>query len=312
MEKPEIVCVVGPTAAGKTEYAINLAKKYNGEVVSCDSMQIYRYMDIGTAKPTQEEMQNIPHHMIDFVDPREDYSVADFVRDARACINDILERKKLPVLCGGTGLYVDSILNQIEFSEEKKDEKYRHQLQELAQVKGNDAVYALLLEQDPKAAEAIHPHNLKRVIRALEIIKTTGMTKEEADKKARKEPVYQATIYGMQMEREKLYQRINLRVDQMMDQGLLDEVRGLLQVGVPPDAQAMKGLGYKELLPCILEGAPVADAVERIKLGTRHYAKRQLTWLRREADVLWVDALSPEAFRELLAYYTEAWDKGER
>ena len=288
MEKPEIVCVVGPTASGKTEYAINLAKKYNGEVVSCDSMQIYRYMDIGTAKPTQEEMQNIPHHMIDFVDPREDYSVADFVRDARACINDILERKKLPVLCGGTGLYVDSILNQIEFSEEKKDEKYRHQLQELAQVKGNDAVYALLLEQDPKAAEAIHPHNLKRVIRALEIIKTTGMTKEEADKKARKEPVYQATIYGMQMEREKLYQRINLRVDQMMDRGLLDEVRRLLEMGVSRKSTAMQAIGYKELAEYFDGFCSLEEAVDSIKRESRRYAKRQMTWFRRNSDIIWI------------------------
>ncbi|MBE5040099.1 tRNA (adenosine(37)-N6)-dimethylallyltransferase MiaA [Ructibacterium gallinarum] len=288
MEKPEIVCVVGPTASGKTEYAINLAKKYNGEVVSCDSMQIYRYMDIGTAKPTQEEMQNIPHHMIDFVDPREDYSVADFVRDARVCINDILERKKLPVLCGGTGLYVDSILNQIEFSEEKKDEKYRHQLQELAQVKGNDAVYALLLEQDPKAAEAIHPHNLKRVIRALEIIKTTGMTKEEADKKARKEPVYQATIYGMQMEREKLYQRINLRVDQMMDRGLLDEVRRLLEMGVSRKSTAMQAIGYKELAEYFDGFCSLEEAVDSIKRESRRYAKRQMTWFRRNSDIIWI------------------------
>lgn len=288
MEKPEIVCVVGPTASGKTEYAINLAKKYNGEVVSCDSMQIYRYMDIGTAKPTQEEMQNIPHHMIDFVDSREDYSVADFVRDARACINDILERKKLPVLCGGTGLYVDSILNQIEFSEEKKDEKYRHQLQELAQVKGNDAVYALLLEQDPKAAEAIHPHNLKRVIRALEIIKTTGMTKEEADKKARKEPVYQATIYGMQMEREKLYQRINLRVDQMMDRGLLDEVRRLLEMGVSRKSTAMQAIGYKELAEYFDGFCSLEEAVDSIKRESRRYAKRQMTWFRRNSDIIWI------------------------
>ncbi len=288
MSKPHIICVVGPTASGKTDFAIRLAKEKNGEVVSCDSMQIYRYMNIGTAKPTVEEMQGVPHHMIDFVDPATSYSVADFVRDARQSIAEILERGKLPVLCGGTGLYIDSILNQIEFAEEESDPDYRESLKRLAEKDGNEAVYCLLQETDPEEAAKIHPNNLKRVIRALEIQKTTGMTKTEADRLARKEPMYDAEIFGMEMERKRLYERIDLRVDRMMEQGLLEEVKELLKRKIPKKANALQAIGYKELVAYLEGEVALEEAVETIKRESRRYAKRQLTWFRRNPDIQWI------------------------
>ena len=288
MPKPQIVCVVGPTASGKTDFAIRLAKERRGEVVSCDSMQIYQYMNIGTAKPTAEEMQGVPHHMLDFVDPKVSYSVADFVKDARNCIAEILERGNLPVLCGGTGLYIDSILNQIEFAEEKTDTKYREFLQNLAENEGNEAVHRLLELSDPEEAKKVHPNNVKRVIRALEIQKTTGMTKTEADRLAKKEPIYDAEIFGMQMDRERLYQRIDLRVDRMIEQGLVEEVKALLQRGIPKEATAMQAIGYKELV-AYLDGTVMLDAaIEDIKRESRRYAKRQLTWFRRNKAIQWI------------------------
>ena len=288
MIKPKIICVVGPTASGKTDFAIDLARKNNGEVVSCDSMQIYRYMNIGTAKPSKEEMQGVPHHMLDFVDPRESYGVADFVKDARKCIEDILSREKLPILCGGTGLYVDSIVNQIEFSEEETDFAYREELNRLAEKEGVGAVHRLLQESDPIAAERIHPNNLKRVIRALEIQKTTGMTKTEADRHARKTPVYDAEIYGMELERGELYRRIDLRVDKMMEMGLLQEVEELLLLGIPKTATAMQAIGYKELVNYFDGKLSLQEAVEKIKQESRRYAKRQITWFRKNKKISWI------------------------
>lgn len=289
LERPQILCVVGPTASGKTDFAIRLAIEAQGEVVSCDSMQIYRYMNIGTAKPTKEEMQGVPHHMLDFLDPRESYSVADFVRDARVCIEDILKRGKVPILCGGTGLYIDSIVNQIEFAEEETDLIYREELKTLAEREGVEAVHRLLQEKDPVAAEQIHPNNLKRVIRALEIYKTTGMTKTEADKRAKKEPIYDAKIFGMELEREELYGRINLRVDKMMEAGLLTEVEELLKMGIPETATSMQAIGYKELVEYFHKKATLEEAVEKIKQESRRYAKRQLSWFRRNENIFWVN-----------------------
>ncbi len=288
MDKPKIVCVVGPTASGKTEFAIKLALEKNGEIVSCDSMQIYRYMNIGTAKPSSDEMQGVPHHMLDFVDPKDSYSVADFVRDARVCIKDILLREKLPILCGGTGLYIDSIINQIEFAEEKADPVYREELKLLAETEGVETVYRMLQETDPTAAAQIHPNNLKRVIRALEIQKATGMTKTEADQRAKKEPLYDAEIYGMELEREDLYRRIDLRVDKMMEQGLLQEVEGLLRRGIPETATAMQAIGYKELVEYFNGNKSLQESVEKIKQESRRYAKRQLTWFRRNKKIMWI------------------------
>lgn len=288
LEQPRIVCVVGPTASGKTNYAIELAQKEDGEVVSCDSMQIYRHMNIGTAKPTLDEMKGIPHHMMDFLDPGENYSVADFVKDARGCIEDILRRGKLPILCGGTGLYIDSIVNQIEFSEAETDLEYRESLWKLAKEEGADAVHCLLQQADPIAASQIHPNNVKRVIRALEIQKTTGMTKTEADSLAKKTPVYHAEMFGMELEREELYRRINLRVDMMMEQGLLEEVEKLLEMGIPETATSMQAIGYKELVGYFNGSMSLQEAVEKIKQESRRYAKRQLSWFRRNKKIIWI------------------------
>ena len=285
--KPEIIGVVGPTASGKTAFAIETALKRNGEIVSCDSMQIYKYMDIGTAKATKEEQETVPHHMIDFVHPDTDYSVADFVKDARLAIDDILSRGKMPVLCGGTGLYFDSIINNVEFSEEKCDEKYRAELFEIAQKEGNLAVHKLLEAIDPIEAEKVHPNNLKRVIRALEICKTCGMTKTEADKLAIREPLYNAKIYGMDMDRERLYDRINRRVDIMIKDGLLDEVEALLEMGIRRDSTAMQAIGYKEILEYFDEKCTLDDAIDKIKQESRRYAKRQITWFKRNPDIMW-------------------------
>ncbi len=288
MQKPKIVCVVGPTASGKTDFAIDLALERNGEVVSCDSMQIYRYMNIGTAKPTPEEMRGVPHHMLDFVDPMDSYSVADFVKDARRCIEDILRRGKLPVLCGGTGLYIDSIINQIEFSEEEADPVYREELKALAEQEGVEAVHRLLQETDPAAAEKIHPNNLKRVIRALEIKKTTGLTKAEVDCRARKEPMYDAELFGMDLPREELYCRIDMRVDRMMEQGLLQEVEALLTRGIPITATSMQAIGYKELVDYFNGNQTLQESIDKIKQESRRYAKRQLSWFRRNQNIIWV------------------------
>ena len=286
---PKILCVVGPTASGKTAYAIELAKGNNGEIVSCDSMQIYTYMNIGTAKATAEERAEVPHHMIDFVDPNRDYSVADFVTDARACIAEILSRGKMPVLCGGTGLYIDSVLKSVEFSPQKRDDKLRDELWKKAEQDGAESVYEILKELDPIEADKVHYNNVKRVIRAIEICKTTGMTKTEADKLSIGKPMYNPTIYGLNMPREKLYERIDRRVDIMVEQGLEGEVRQLLNMGIRRDSTAMQAIGYKELVRYIDGLCDFETAIEDIKRESRRYAKRQLTWFRRNPDIIWTE-----------------------
>ena len=286
---PKILCVVGPTASGKTAYAIELAGENNGEIVSCDSMQIYKYMNIGTAKATAEERAEVPHHMIDFVDPNRDYSVADFVTDARACIAEILSRGKMPVLCGGTGLYIDSVLKSVEFLPQKRDDKLRDELWKKAEQDGAESVYEILKELDPIEADKVHYNNVKRVIRAIEICKTTGMTKTEADKLSIGKPMYNPTIYGLNMPREKLYERIDRRVDIMVEQGLVGEVRQLLNMGIRRDSTAMQAIGYKELVRYIDGLCDFETAIEDIKRESRRYAKRQLTWFRRNPDIIWTE-----------------------
>ena len=287
--KPKIVCVVGPTASGKTAYAIELAKRRGGEIVSCDSMQIYKYMDIGTAKPTAEERAEVPHHMIDFADPNTDYSVADFAARARECIDDILSRRRLPVLCGGTGLYIDSIISEVEYPENRRDDALRTELWKMAEEDGAEAVHKILENLDPEAARNIHANNVKRVIRAIEICKTSGMTKTEADRLSVREPRYDAEIYGLTMDRERLYDRINKRVDMMMEQGLETEVRRLLDMGIRRNSTAMQAIGYKELIEYIDGECSLCDAVENIKRESRRYAKRQMTWFKRNKNIIWIE-----------------------
>lgn len=284
--KPKIVCIVGPTASGKTSYAIEYAEKNNGEIVSCDSMQIYKYMDIGTAKPTEYEQQRVKHHMIDIVHPNTDYSVADFKCEAKKCIDEIIEKGKLPILCGGTGLYVDSIIKNVEFSEEKRDETYRKSLQKMAEENGVEAVYELLKKADKEEAEKVHPNNLKRVIRALEICKTTGRTKTETDKEALGNEEYDASVYFLNPDREVLYNRINKRVDMMIKDGLVDEVKGLLDMGIRRDSTAMQAIGYKELISYIDGEMSLSDAIDKIKQESRRYAKRQITWFKRNKNAI--------------------------
>lgn len=283
----KIIAVAGPTASGKTALAIEIAKKYNGEVVSCDSMQIYKHMDIGTAKPTPEEMEGIAHHMIDVAEPFENYSVADYVKAARECIDDIISRGKLPILAGGTGLYMDSVIKNIEFSEDCKAEGLREELQKIADTEGAERLHAMLKERDEEAAEKIHPNNIRRVIRAIEVCVTTGKTFTEVSRNSRKEPIYDALIFGLEYERDVLYARINRRVDMMVEAGLIDEVEKLKDMGLRDEHTAMQAIGYKEFAEYLNDEASLSDAIEKVKQESRRYAKRQLTWFKRNPSIIW-------------------------
>lgn len=284
----KIIAVAGPTASGKTALAVELAKRISGEVVSCDSMQIYRGMDIGTAKPDEAEKCHIPHHMIDITDPDSPFSVAEFCRMARCAIDDILQRGKVPILAGGTGLYMDSVLNNIDFADFESDPDFRAEMQELANTQGNEALHSILAEKDPQAAENIHPNNVRRVIRALEVCAVTGKTFTQVNALSRRSPVYKALILGIDTDRQLLYDRIDKRVDLMMERGLLDEVRGLYSAGIQRDTTAMQAIGYKELLDFIDGRMSLTEAVDKIKQESRRYAKRQLTWFRRNDEIKWV------------------------
>jgi tRNA dimethylallyltransferase len=287
----KLISVAGPTASGKSGLAIMLARHLGGEIVSFDSMQIYRGMDIGTAKPTPAELALVPHHMIDVADPRENFSVATFVSMAKDVIADIESRGKTPILCGGTGLYQDSLIYGTEFGELASDEAYREELARFAESNGNAALHALLAEKDPEAAEKIHMNNVKRVIRALEIIKQSGMTKTEWDRRAKENSqALPAIMLALNYrDREKLYARIDKRVDIMLRDGLFDEVKSLYEQGfLPEGSTAYDAIGYKEMLACVKGEESLDSAAEKIKLATRHYAKRQLTWFLRNKDINWL------------------------
>lgn len=292
MEKPDILVVAGPTAAGKTAVSIALAKRYGGEIVSCDSMQLYKYMDIGSAKPTAAEMEEVPHHMIGVIDPREPFSVAVYQEMAKAAIADILERGKLPVICGGTGLYLNALLYEMDFGPSRRDDAYRKKLIEIAEKEGEEALHRRLAEADPEAAARIHPHNVKRVIRALEAAELEGRPLAAFEQVKRKSDSYSPRLMGVTWDRETLYRRIDARVDAMMEAGLLEEVRGLMAQGFTSDDIAMKGIGYKELLDHFAGAYPLEEAVRLIKRNTRHYAKRQLTWFKRYEDMVWFNGSS--------------------
>ncbi len=282
-----IVSVVGPTASGKTQLAIDLARRFRGEIVSCDSMQIYRSMDIGTAKPTPQERMAAPHHMIDIADPGENYSAARYVQDASACIEDIVQRGRLPILAGGTGLYRDALLAGREFA--PFSGRYRRELEQRASRGELPQLYQELEQIDPQRAAKLHPSDEKRIIRALEIWYETGHTMTEHDLESQLQlPRYQACTIGLTFsDRPVLWERINRRVDQMMEQGLAEEVSSLLRQGISPQCTAMQAIGYKELV-CALQGRqPLEDAVEEIKLRSRQYAKRQMTWFRRDSSIHW-------------------------
>lgn len=286
MAKLLVIC--GPTASGKTALAVALAKATGGEVVSADSMQIYRRMDIGTAKPTAEEMDGVPHHMLDVADPGEDYSVARYVADATACVEDILSRGKLPIVAGGTGLYIDNLLAGREFA--AFTGAWRQKLQDRAQREGIEVLYRELEQVDPQRAAKLHLADEKRIIRALEVWHETGETITEHDRRtAALPPRYEAVRIGLTFaERADMWDRIDRRVDQMMAAGLVEEVEGLLSSGVPESCTAMQAIGYKEMVAALREGRAVSEAAEEIKLRSRQYAKRQLTWFRREPSVKWI------------------------
>lgn len=294
MTKIKTISVLGPTASGKTGLAIALAKRLNGEVVSCDSMQLYRGMDIGTATPTVEERDGVVHHMFDIVEPEEEFSAADYAKIASGVIADIASRGKLPILCGGTGMYYDSLMRITGYSEGERDDALRDALYRFAAENGNDALHARLREIDPEAAENIHPNNVKRVIRAIEVFETTGKTKTETDREQiTGEIPYNDTTFILEFaDRGLLYSRIEKRVDIMMNDGLPEEAKNLLCTGRNISQTAAQAIGYKEFLPCFAGEKTLDEVAAEIKLATRHYAKRQLIWFRRMKDV---HRLTPDA-----------------
>ncbi|MBR5269716.1 MAG: tRNA (adenosine(37)-N6)-dimethylallyltransferase MiaA [Anaerotignum sp.] len=289
MKKPLIV-IGGPTACGKTGFSIKLAKKINGEIISADSMQVYRYMDIGTAKVTPEEADGVPHYLIDEFDPDEEYNVMLFQQKAKAYMEEIWAKGKTPILVGGTGFYINALLYDNDFTETDNDTSYREECYKLAQEQGPEVLFERLKEIDPEYAEIMHANNVKRVTRALEYHYLTGQkfSEHNAEQKEKETP-YDAAVIILNMEREKLYERIELRIDIMMQEGLLEEVKGLLDKGYTPDLVSMQGIGYKEFVPYFNGECTLDEAVTQLKTNTRRFAKRQLTWFRRQIDGLWVD-----------------------
>lgn len=287
--KDKLLIIAGPTAVGKTDISIKLAKKLNGEVISVDSMQIYKHMDIGSAKISKEEQEGITHHLIDFLEPTEEFSVADFKELAEEKIKDIYSRGKLPILVGGTGLYINSLICNLSFTESEKDDSYREKLNLLAEKHGNEYIHDLLKEVDPESAKNIHFNNRKRVIRALEVFKNTGKPFSSFVDNNIYNCDYDLYYYVLNMNREKLYERINKRVDIMLERGLIDEVKSLKAMGLNENMQSMKGIGYKELLLALNNILSLDDAIDKIKQGSRNYAKRQLTWFRKEPRAKFID-----------------------
>ena len=285
-----VLCVVGPTATGKTKMGVALAKRFDGEVVSVDSMQLYRGMAIGTAAPTREEMEGIPHHMVAVADPAESWSAARYVHEADACVQDILRRGKLPVLVGGTGLYLDALIRGTDFAAGSQGTELRQQLQRRARQEGTEALLEELRRIDPVAARKLHLRDEKRIIRALEVWYETGCTITEHDRQERQRPPkYDALYIGLDfLDRQDLRDRIDKRVDTMVEQGLLEEVETLLASGLPRDATALQAIGYKQFLAVAEGTATRQEAIAEVKLRSRQYAKRQLTWLRRNPDIFWV------------------------
>lgn len=289
MTKPKVIVICGPTASGKTALSIELAKKINGEIVSCDSMQIYKDMYIGTAKPTIEEMQGIKHYMLDFVSPDERYSVADYKKQAKQAIREIIEKGKVPIVVGGTGLYVDSLIYEIEYQNIEFDEKYRKQLEERSEKEGLEALYNEAKKIDPEAITKISPNDKKRILRILEIYNATGKNKTEQEKESRKNEVeFDYKVYAISWDREKLYDRINQRVDIMIDKGLIEEVQKIYSK-YNKFPTAMQGLGYKEVLEYLEGKCNKQEMIDKIKQETRRYAKRQLTWFRKNKQTIWLD-----------------------
>ena len=305
MDRKPLIILAGPTAVGKTSLSIRLAKETGGEIISADSMQVYRHMDIGSAKITKEEMDGVSHYLVDVLEPEEEFNVVRFQQMAKEAAEKIWEKGKIPLVVGGTGFYIQALLYDIDFTENDGDESYRRQLEQKASdEEGASELYEMLKTVDPKAAQEIHPRNIKRIIRALEFYHQTGRKISEHNETQRqKESPYNYAYFVLTDERSRLYERIDQRVDLMMEQGLLDEVRYLKERGVRKDSTAMQGLGYKELYAYLEGEYPLDEAVRIIKRDTRHFAKRQLTWFKRERDVIWADKSVIGQEEEKLADY---------
>ncbi len=289
-QKTPLVILTGPTAVGKTALSVRLAKAIGGEIISADSMQVYRHMDIGSAKITPEEMSGVPHHLIDILEPSEEFNVVWFQRLARRAVQEICGRGHVPVVAGGTGFYIQALLYDVDFTENDGDPALRRQLQTIAKTQGSGALYERLRKIDPKSCETIHENNVKRVIRAIEFYEKTGVRISEHNRIQRQNSSpYNFSYFVLTDDRQKLYGRIEERVDEMMAQGLVEEVYRLKEMGCTADMVSMQGLGYKEILAYLDGKSTLEEAVYRIKLNTRHFAKRQLTWFRRERDVIMLD-----------------------
>ena len=283
----KIIAIAGPTAVGKTKFAIEIAKKFNGEIVSCDSMQLYKYMDIGSAKPTTDELAQVPHHLVDIIDPRDDFSVAQYQILAKNAISDIISRGKLPVISGGTGLYLNSLLYEMDFSKSPDNDNFRKELEQISRESGGDVLHEMLRKQDPMAAERIHPNNTKKIIRALERLHEGEGSVKPFEQVRQETADYEPILIGLTRDRAELYERINRRVDILMSRGLADEVFRLIRMGLTADHISMKAIGYKELISYFNGEYPLEKAIENVKKNTRHYAKKQLTWFRRYDKIKW-------------------------
>lgn len=301
----KVLVIAGPTATGKTALSVRLAKEMNAQIISADSIQIYKKLNIGSAKPNDAEKQGIPHHLMDFLEPDSIYSVADYVKDAKEKIDEILSKGKTPIITGGTGLYISSLVDNVEFSDGEIDTTVRDRLNEELKIYGIDAMYERLKTIDPDSAAEIHPNNTKRVIRALEIYETTGKTKKEHEKVSKlKQSPYNFCLIGLNCEREILYERINKRVDIMIEKGLIDEVKSLLSSGVSKDAQSMQGIGYKEVVMALNGEITEDECIELIKKNSRNYAKRQLTWFKR-GEYSWFDCLDIDLYEKVKKHIGE-------
>ncbi|MBQ8040454.1 MAG: tRNA (adenosine(37)-N6)-dimethylallyltransferase MiaA [Lachnospiraceae bacterium] len=289
--KPPLIILTGPTAVGKTKLSLALAKAVNGEIISADSMQVYKRMTIGTAKILPEEMQGVPHHLIDILEPSEEFNVVLFAKYAKEAIKKCYKNGKIPILVGGTGFYIQAVLYDIDFTENDDDKSYREELERIAQEEGAEVLHKRLQEVDAKAAKEIHPNNVKRVIRALEFYEKSGGQRisDHNEEQKQKESPYNYAYFVLNDERSTVYERIDKRVDIMLEQGLVEEVKALLTEGVSPAAVSMQGLGYKEMVAYLHGECTLEEAVYVLKRDTRHFAKRQITWFKREDDVIWIN-----------------------
>lgn len=313
MFQQPLIVLTGPTAVGKTELSIQLAKKIGGEIISADSMQVYKYMDIGSAKIKKEDMQGIRHYLIDVLDPSEDFNVVIFQKMCKEAIEEIYSKNKIPIITGGTGFYIQSILYNIDFTSENTDDSVRRALESKARTQyGKEELYSYLKAVDPASAERIHPNNIKRVIRAIEYYKNTGgLISEHNDSERKKECFYNSCYFVLTDERDKIYERIDQRVEKMIRDGLVDEVKKLKDMGLNRNFVSMQGLGYKEILDYLEGKCSLDEAIYIIKRDTRHFAKRQLTWFRREKDVIWADKSQFSSNSDIIAFMINQIKKKE-